>query len=107
MDLNFDRLRKIYLEQGDKGLYEEKLRMLEAYLNSLPEDKMERANELNKKIEAELHGLTPEQRIKKISQLMQESLLDLTDAMADLGYVVIQGTSIDQAKKAIDNAKQK
>lgn len=88
MNLNFDRLHKIYTEQGEEGLKLEKQRLLDEYLQTVPIEKRERLKRFDKQIQYELIGLTPEQRIKKLSELMIENLFDLQDSMADLTYIL-------------------
>lgn len=103
MDLNFDRLRKIYTEGGDAAIYKEKELLLQEFIDSLPEDKKLAAIDYDKKICGELLGLTPEQRLFKISKMIQGTLFDLTDAWLDLANKV-QGT--EEADKFIGRHKK-
>jgi hypothetical protein len=104
MNLDFDRLRKIYLGSGDQGLYEEKQRLLEEFIQSLPEDKRQQVIEYEKKLQEQFVGLTPEQRLAKISKLIQELLFDLTNALIDIHSIV---NDSQEANKVINKAKQK
>jgi hypothetical protein len=88
MDLNFDRLRKIYLEQGEAGLLKEKERLLMEYLSTLPVEKQNQAKLFIRQVEYELRGLNTEERLKKLSSMLIENLFDLTDGMSDLVYLL-------------------
>jgi hypothetical protein len=88
MDLNFDRLRKIYLEQGEEGLLKEKERLLMEYLSTLPVEKQNQAKLFIRQVEYELRGLNTEERLKKLSSMLIENLFDLTDGMSDLVYLL-------------------
>lgn len=88
MDLNFDRLRKIYLEQGEDGLLKEKERLLMEYLSTLPVEKQNQAKLFIRQVEYELRGLKTEERLKKLSSMLIENLFDLTDGMCDLVYLL-------------------
>ena len=88
MDLNFDRLRKIYLEQGEDGLLKEKERLLMEYLSTLPVEKQNQAKLFIRQVEYELRGLNTEERLKKLSSMLIENLFDLTDGMSDLLYLL-------------------
>lgn len=88
MDLNFDRLRKIYLEQGEDGLLKEKERLLMEYLSTLPVEKQNQAKLFIRQVEYELRGLNTEERLKKLSSMLIENLFDLTDGMSDLVYLL-------------------
>jgi vacuolar-type H+-ATPase subunit E/Vma4 len=88
MDLNFDRLRKIYLEQGEDGLLKEKERLLMEYLSTLPVEKQNQAKLFIRQVEYELRGLNTEERLKKLSSMLIENLFDLTDGMCDLVYLL-------------------
>ncbi len=88
MNLDFDRLLKIYSEGGDAALSKEKESLLQEFIDSLPEDKKLAAIEYDKKICSELVGLTTEQRLLKISKMIQETLFDLTNAMIDINTCV-------------------
>jgi hypothetical protein len=88
MDLNFDRLRKIYLEQGEEGLLKEKERLLMEYLNTIPVEKQNQAKLFIRQVEYELRGLNTEERLKKLSSMLIENLFDLTDSMCDLAYLL-------------------
>jgi hypothetical protein len=88
MDLNFDRLRKIYLEQGEEGLLKEKERLLMEYLNTIPVEKQNQAKLFIRQVEYELRGLNTEERLKKLSSMLIENLFDLTDGMSDLVYLL-------------------
>jgi len=88
MDLNFDRLRKIYLEQGEEGLLKEKERLLLEYLNTIPVEKQNQAKLFIRQVEYELRGLNTEERLKKLSSMLIENLFDLTDGMSDLVYLL-------------------
>ena len=102
MNLDFDRLHKIYIESGDVGLYHEKLRMLNEFIDGLPEDKKQKAIEYDIQIQKELIGLTPEQRLIKLSGMVQELLFDLTNAIIDID-ACINGPI--EANKLIDKVK--
>jgi hypothetical protein len=88
MDLNFDRLRKIYLDQGEEGLLKEKERLLMEYLNTIPVEKQNQAKLFIRQVEYELRGLNTEERLKKLSSMLIENLFDLTDGMSDLVYLL-------------------
>jgi hypothetical protein len=88
VNLDFDRLRKIHIESGDLGLYNEKLRILNEFIEGLPEDKKQKAIEYDIQLQKELVDLTPEQRLVKLSGMIQELLFDLTNAMIDVNTCV-------------------
>jgi hypothetical protein len=103
VNLDFDRLRKIYLESGDQGLYQEKQRLLEEFIQTLPEDKRQQVIGYEKKLQEEFVGLTPEQRLFKLSVMIQDMLFDLTNAMIDIHSIV---NDSQEANKVINKAKQ-
>lgn len=90
MNLDFDRLRKIYLEEGDEGLLREKQRLLNEYLNTLPIEQQTKVQLFSRQVEYELRGLSNEERLKKLSSMLTENLFDLTDSMCDLAYLLLQ-----------------
>lgn len=98
MDLNFDRLHKIYLEHGNEGLELEKQRLLNEYLETVPQEKRQALKTFDKQIQGELIGLTNEQKIKKIGSMMVENLFDLCDNMADLSFI-LNSNENDSKKK--------
>jgi hypothetical protein len=103
MDLNFDRLRKIYLEQGEEGLHNEKLAILSEFVDGLPNDKKQKVIDYQSHIQRELVGLEPEQRLIKLSGMIQESLFDLTNALIDVN-TCINGSI--EADTLIDKVKR-
>lgn len=90
MNLDFDRLRKIYLEEGDEGLLREKQRLLNEYLNTLPIEQQTKVQLFSRQVEYELRGLSNEERLKKLSSMLTENLFDLTDSMCDLAFLLLQ-----------------
>ena len=88
MNLDFDRLHKIYTEQGEEGLLIEKQKLLDEYLQTVPLEKRDQLKRFDKQIQYELNGLTPEQRIKTLGNMMIDNLFDLQDSMADLTYTL-------------------
>lgn len=88
MNLDFDRLRKIYLEEGNVGLLKEKQRLLNEYLNTLPIEQQKKVELFSRQVEYELRGLDSEERIKKLSSMMTETLFDLTDNLCDLMFLL-------------------
>lgn len=96
MNLDFDRLRKIYLEEGDEGLLREKQRLLNEYLSTLPIEQQKKVQLFSKQVEYELRGLSNEERLKKLSSMLTENLFDLTDSMCDLAFLLLQN---DDKKK--------
>lgn len=93
MNLDFDRLRKIYLEEGDEGLLREKQRLLNEYLSTLPIEQQKKVQLFSRQVEYELRGLSNEERLKKLSSMLTENLFDLTDNMCDLAYLLLQDDS--------------
>jgi len=87
-DLNFERLRKIYIEKGEIGLEEEKQRILENYISQLPAEKQQKAREFNDKIQRNYAGLDTMERLSKFAYMMSDSLFSLSDALIDLKYAV-------------------
>lgn len=88
MDLDFDRLHKIYLAEGDEGLLREKNRLLSEYINTFSIEKQKQILTFDKQIQHELRGLSNEERLKKLSSMLTENLFDLTDSMCDLAYTL-------------------
>jgi hypothetical protein len=103
VNLDFDRLHKIYIESGDAGLYNEKLRMLNEFIDGLPEDKKQKAIEYDIQIQKELVDLTPEQRLIKLSGMIQELLFDLTNAMIDVNTCVNGPIEADKLINKVKN----
>jgi hypothetical protein len=105
-ELNFERLRKIYIEKGEIGLEEEKERILQNYISQLPQEKQEKAKEFNEKIRRNFVGLDAMERLSKLAYLMADSMFSLSDALVDLKYAVDESVAEKMAIGAIQKAKK-
>lgn len=106
-DLNFDRLRKIYIEKGEIGLEAEKERILENYISRLPAEKQEKARVYNEKIQRNCVGLDAMERLSKLAYLMSDSLFSLSDALVDLKYAVDESVAEKMTKNIIEKAAKR
>lgn len=106
-DLNFERLRKIYIEKGEIGLEAEKERILQNYISQLPVEKQQKAKEFDEKIQRNFIGLDAMERLSKLAYMMSDSLFSLSDALIDLKYAVDESVAEKVAVSAIQKAARK
>lgn len=83
MNIDFDQL--LQLAQQDKnGLEEQKRRLIDEYINSLPKESRESILNFQKEIDTELDGLDGDERMTKIFSMMMTSVSELTRNISKL-----------------------
>lgn len=83
MNNDFDKLSELYKEDKN-GFFEEKNRIIEEFISSLPEEKQQRMREYQKDIDAKLDKQPENNRITTINTMMNEQLSLMTSMIGTL-----------------------